>query len=155
MRTTVESVNLYQIKQARLTYKFLCQCKLSGQKSFREPLSKLLETRRPSQVEDIRISVTTLIVGVPNVVDPNPNGEQGSFGSPRSASWLAREISQERIYLVCQGLDRGNVGWNKSAVDGCTSVREVVGVYQGLVINSRIHVNPVCTSDNRATLKNG
>ena len=104
------------------------------------------------EIKDSRVPVTPEVPTVPDIVDPDPHGEQGVFALPWCVRWLTRVASQEFVHLVGQRLDGGSVWLDEGRVDGRSAEGEVVGKDQRLVVNCCPSVDPDRAASNCGTL---
>ena len=89
---------------------------------------------------------------ISDIINPNPDGEQGVFALPRCAHRLVRVTSQELVNLVCQRLNGGNIWRDEVRVDGCSTICKVVGKDQGFVVHRRLSIDPILPTSIRGTL---
>ena len=89
---------------------------------------------------------------IPDIINPNPDGEQGVFALPRCAHRLVRVTSQELVNLVCQRLNGGNIWRDEVRVDSCPTIGKVVGKDQRFVVHCGLSVDPIWPTGGRGTL---
>ena len=111
--------------------------------------------RNGQSTRNSRIATATLIVRVTEVVDADPEREQGVVAGPGRARGLVRDGSKELVHLVRHGKDRWLIWLNKLRVDRRSTVREVVGQRQRLVELHGCNVNPVYSADSGPSLQMG
>lgn len=100
-----------------------------------------------SRSNNSRITVTRLIVRVPDIVDPNPEREQRVVARPRGRSGFRGSAGQELVHLVRQGEHGRLVRGDERCVDGRAAVSVVPRQDEGLVVDGRVDVDPVRAAD--------
>ena len=118
-----------------------------------ENLSHEPEVSNPSSLlrtllsSNSRVAIPTLVVAVPNVVDPDPHREQRVLARPRGRRGFVRRLAEELVHLVDQREDRRLVRRDERRVNRRAAIRVVVSQDERLVVHRRVDVDPVRTPD--------
>ena len=96
--------------------------------------------------------IASEVPSIPDVINPNPHGEQGVLASPRCARGLVHITTQELVDLVGQRLGSSNVLLDEVRVDGRRNVGKVVGEDQRFIVHCRQSVDPIWPNDSCVAL---
>lgn len=94
-----------------------------------------------------RIPTSTLVIRIPNVIDPDPKREQRIITRPRCRTRFISYRRQELVHLISQRQDSRSVWSYKVGVDGRSAVGIVVCEEEGFVELDGVEVDPVCSAD--------
>lgn len=114
--------------------------------------SRCSQTQSRRSINHLRVAASALVVRVADVVDADPEREQGVVARPRCARRLACDRSKELVHLVREGQNRRLVRLHKLRVDRRATIGKVVGQRQRRIILYGHDVDPVHTTNGSEAL---